>query len=146
MTRPRRLRARLLLSLAAACVAAYTFAGHAAASESRAARALDLPEGRSAPFAVLLQPDVVRYRQIFELQRAGRFDQADKLADALDDPVLLGHVLAERYLHRPRAPPCAPPGAGGPPPPPPPPPPIAAGRPPRPTRGGPPPRAPRLYR
>ena len=100
MTRPRRLRARLLLSLAAACVAAYAFAGHAAASESRAARALDLPEGRSAPFAVLLQPDVVRYRQIFELQRAGRFDQADKLVDALDDPVLLGHVLAERYLHR----------------------------------------------
>ena len=63
MTRPRRLRARLLLSLAAACVAAYAFAGHAAASESRAARALDFPEGRSAPFAVLLQPDVVRYRQ-----------------------------------------------------------------------------------
>ena len=100
MTRPRRLRARLLLSLAAACVATYAFAGHAAASESRAARALDLPQGRSAPFAVLLQPDIVRYRQIFELQRAGRFDQADRLVDTLDDHVLLGHVLAERYLHR----------------------------------------------
>lgn len=48
--------------------------------------------------ATLATADLVRYRELFALQRAGRWDAADRLAARLDDPLLLGHVLAERYL------------------------------------------------
>jgi hypothetical protein len=43
--------------------------------------------------------DIVRYRQIFALQRETRWAEADRLAAGLDDDLLLGHVLAERYVH-----------------------------------------------
>ncbi len=39
-----------------------------------------------------------RYRQIFRLQAVGDFTNADRLISDLDDPILLGHVLAHRYL------------------------------------------------
>jgi len=42
--------------------------------------------------------DADRYRQIFELQRAGRFYEAETDVGWLTDHRLLGHVLAERYL------------------------------------------------
>jgi soluble lytic murein transglycosylase-like protein len=42
--------------------------------------------------------DMVRYRQIFSLQRAARWAEADRLIAELDDDLLLGHVLAGRYL------------------------------------------------
>jgi len=52
--------------------------------------------------ATLPQPlDAVnadRYRQIFRLQAAGDFTNSDRLISDLTDPVLLGHVLADRYL------------------------------------------------
>jgi soluble lytic murein transglycosylase-like protein len=52
--------------------------------------------------ATLPQPlDAVnadRYRQIFRLQEAGDFAGSDRLISDLTDPVLLGHVLADRYL------------------------------------------------
>jgi soluble lytic murein transglycosylase len=52
--------------------------------------------------ATLPQPlDAVnadRYRQIFRLQEAGDFAGADRLIGDLTDPVILGHVLAHRYL------------------------------------------------
>jgi soluble lytic murein transglycosylase len=43
--------------------------------------------------------DVRRYRQIFELQAAGDLAAADRLIAGLGDPILLGHVLWQRYLH-----------------------------------------------
>jgi soluble lytic murein transglycosylase-like protein len=43
--------------------------------------------------------DVERYHRIFELQEDGHWKQADKLIGQLDDPILTGHVLAQRYLH-----------------------------------------------
>lgn len=43
--------------------------------------------------------DVDRYRQIFALQRDGRWVAADRLRARLKNELLLGHVLAERYLH-----------------------------------------------
>jgi soluble lytic murein transglycosylase-like protein len=43
--------------------------------------------------------DIVRYRQIFALQREGRWDEVDRMVNELGDDLLLGHVLAERYLH-----------------------------------------------
>ncbi|HMR32956.1 MAG TPA: lytic transglycosylase domain-containing protein [Geminicoccaceae bacterium] len=43
--------------------------------------------------------DVSQYRMIFALQEKGRFDQADRLIGHLRSRLLMGHVLAQRYLH-----------------------------------------------
>jgi soluble lytic murein transglycosylase-like protein len=48
---------------------------------------------------VLSTADAERYREIFEYQDRGRFADADRLIKALGDNVLMGHVLAQRYLH-----------------------------------------------
>ena len=61
---------------------------------SDAARALN----QSVP-TILSAADAARYREIFRAQRAGDWKAADKLIAALTDPVLLGQVMAERYLH-----------------------------------------------
>ncbi len=47
----------------------------------------------------LTTADAERYRQIFALQTVGDWAGADRLIAGLDDPLLLGHVLAQRYLH-----------------------------------------------
>jgi soluble lytic murein transglycosylase-like protein len=58
------------------------------------------PEPRAEPDAgVLSAADVARYRRIFRAQQRGRWQTADSLIAALEDETLLGHVLAERYLH-----------------------------------------------
>jgi soluble lytic murein transglycosylase-like protein len=49
--------------------------------------------------APLTAADVVRYRNIFNLQAKGRWRAADREIRALEDPLLLGHLLAQRYLH-----------------------------------------------
>ena len=66
--------------------------------------ALHAPEpGSSAPARVRPGPldagDVKRYRDIFRLQGAGDLAAADRLIAGLGDPVLLGHLLWQRYLH-----------------------------------------------
>ncbi len=43
--------------------------------------------------------DARRYREIFALQTEGDWPAADKLIEQLDEKLLLGHVLAGRYLH-----------------------------------------------
>lgn len=48
---------------------------------------------------VLSPADAERYREIFEYQDRGRFADADRLIHALKDRLLMGHVLAQRYLH-----------------------------------------------
>lgn len=53
---------------------------------------LDLPR-------VLGNADARRYHDIFELQESSRWAKADRLIRRLDDRVLMGHVLAQRYLH-----------------------------------------------
>lgn len=50
--------------------------------------------------AGLASADLARYRTLFALQRAGQWADAEALLGALQDDVLLGHVLAERYLDR----------------------------------------------
>ncbi len=47
----------------------------------------------------LRQEDVDRYQQIFELQEDGYWKKADKLIKQLNDRILMGHVMAQRYLH-----------------------------------------------
>jgi soluble lytic murein transglycosylase len=43
--------------------------------------------------------DVALYRQIFALQERAEWEAADGLIAQLNDPVLLGHVLYQRYMH-----------------------------------------------
>jgi len=49
---------------------------------------------------VLSQSDAETYRKIFDLQEAARWGEADRLIRSLKDQLLMGHVLAQRYLHR----------------------------------------------
>jgi soluble lytic murein transglycosylase-like protein len=104
---------RRLLPLVAACAAALVIVKHVSGAHAattaaggeragRAAGATQQPpprqQARTAPLAVLGPADVGRYRQAFALQREGRIADADRAVKALDDDVLRGHVLAERYL------------------------------------------------
>lgn len=43
--------------------------------------------------------DAALYRLIFELQSNGRWQDADRLIGRLDNRLLMGHVLAQRFLH-----------------------------------------------
>jgi soluble lytic murein transglycosylase len=47
----------------------------------------------------LSSDDGTRYQKIFDLQELGKWKLADKLIKQLKDPLLLGHVLSQRYLH-----------------------------------------------
>lgn len=48
---------------------------------------------------ILADEDIALYRRIFDLQVGGDWKTADKLIAKLSDRVLLGHVMAQRYLH-----------------------------------------------
>jgi soluble lytic murein transglycosylase len=48
---------------------------------------------------VLSATDISRYRVIFKLQVNGEWRAADKIIKILDDRILMGHVMAQRYLH-----------------------------------------------
>jgi len=63
-----------------------------AAAQSGVTDAADLP-------AVLSASDVPLYREIFSLQKQGKWKAADQRIAKLTDRRLLGHVLAQRYLH-----------------------------------------------
>lgn len=65
---------------------------------------LPLPEARPDPpvedlFSVLSPGDAERYGRIFTVQANGDWGTADRLIGEIDDPILMGHVLAQRYLH-----------------------------------------------
>ena len=47
----------------------------------------------------LSERDAELYEQIFAVQEQGRWDDADRLISRLSDDVLMGHVMAQRYLH-----------------------------------------------
>ena len=47
----------------------------------------------------LSSDDAALYRLIFELQSNGRWADADRLVGRLDNRLLMGHVLAQRFLH-----------------------------------------------
>ena len=54
---------------------------------------------RAALPRILSDGDVVLYRRIFALQVGGQWKAADRLVARLTDPLLMGHVRAQRYLH-----------------------------------------------
>ena len=43
--------------------------------------------------------DIKKYKRIFRLIDQGNFGDADKLISKIDNSILMGHVLAEKYLH-----------------------------------------------
>ncbi len=48
---------------------------------------------------VLSSSDVFFYKQIFALGEAGKWSRVDALIPKLEDGLLLGHAMAQRYLH-----------------------------------------------
>ncbi|MEQ8193195.1 MAG: lytic transglycosylase domain-containing protein, partial [Rhodospirillales bacterium] len=48
---------------------------------------------------ILSAADAERYGQIFAVQESGDWQTADKLIAKLENKTLMGHVLAQRYLH-----------------------------------------------
>jgi len=49
--------------------------------------------------AILSEADRDLYTRIFEIQEAGDWAAADKLIGQISDPVLIGHVQFQRYMH-----------------------------------------------
>lgn len=64
----------------------------AAAPVAVAREAVRLPQ-------VLSEQDAELYARIFEVQNGGDWKTADKLIAKLDDKLLMGHVLYQRYMH-----------------------------------------------
>jgi soluble lytic murein transglycosylase-like protein len=60
-------------------------------------------QGASSPILAMPTPlsdsDEALYRQIFALQKKGRWRKADRSIAKLNNKLLLGHVLGQRYLH-----------------------------------------------
>jgi soluble lytic murein transglycosylase len=54
---------------------------------------------QSAPLPRLARSDIGLYRQIFALQERAEWPAADQLIAQLQDHVLLGYVLYQRYMH-----------------------------------------------
>ena len=49
--------------------------------------------------SVLTEKDAGLYQKIFAVQEKGDWKKADQLIKQLSDPILMGHVKAQRYLH-----------------------------------------------
>ena len=98
---PGRRRLGLVFALlSAASLAAAIPEGRAGAVPGAAAPGdADAPAPERALPAILAAPDIALYGEIFALQRDGRWRDADARIRKLGDGLLLGHVLAQRYLH-----------------------------------------------
>ena len=58
------------------------------------------PSAIAAPtLSVLSEPDKTRYARIFELQEDGNWKSADKEIAAIENDILMGYVLYQRYMH-----------------------------------------------
>ncbi|NVJ99657.1 MAG: lytic transglycosylase domain-containing protein [Alphaproteobacteria bacterium] len=49
--------------------------------------------------AILSGEDINRYRRVFELQDQARWKQADRMIERIENPILMGHVWFQRYMH-----------------------------------------------
>ena len=74
-----------------------------AVAETQEQAALGNPDLGDALSVSLPEPlserDAELYEQIFAVQEQGRWTDADRLISRLNDDVLMGHVIAQRYLH-----------------------------------------------
>lgn len=69
---------------------------HAQALETNA---IEAPPPRPAIDKQVKIPDAVLYENIFALQESAKWGRADRLIKQLDDDILMGHVLYQRYMH-----------------------------------------------
>ncbi|MEM1396247.1 MAG: hypothetical protein AAGH38_02220, partial [Pseudomonadota bacterium] len=56
-------------------------------------------DARAYTPSVLGQADIETYGAIFDLQERGQWAAADKKIKEVEDPVLMGYVLEQRYMH-----------------------------------------------
>ncbi len=70
-----------------------------AQSSAQEAIFVDIFANPEALTGTLSQGDADRYAQIFAFQEDGAWNAADKIIDTIDDPILMGHVLFQRYMH-----------------------------------------------
>lgn len=74
-----------------------------AVADTQEQAALGNPELDDALSVLIPRPlsdrDAELYEQIFSVQEEGRWKDADRLISRLSDDVLIGHVMAQRYLH-----------------------------------------------
>lgn len=91
-----------LMGVAAVPAWAPAWAGDAVQSGAKQTELAALPVmrvGRAELPAVLSAADAEHYQRIFALQEKGVWGKADKEIAKLEDRVLMGHVMAQRYLH-----------------------------------------------
>lgn len=89
---------KLCAAAIALCVAFSPVAFVTSAAEN--ASLVDAREPVSVPVSdQLSEKDARLYERIFDIQEDGEWREADRLIAQLDDKMLLGHVLAQRYLH-----------------------------------------------
>lgn len=93
----------LLAALAVGLLASFLNAGAGLASDNRSIAARPAPgdvDEREVGLPAVLSPaDAAAYRKIFALQSRAAWREADQQIAGLKDRRLLGHVLAQRYLH-----------------------------------------------
>lgn len=98
----RRLSASLVAATLISAALVSSITGTASAAEGETA-ALPLGGAIRAPApeipAILSAADARLYRDIFDLQDSGNWAAADRRIRQLGDRLLMGHVLAQRYLH-----------------------------------------------
>ncbi|MEM1409731.1 MAG: hypothetical protein AAGG79_03170 [Pseudomonadota bacterium] len=87
----------MLMRVFAQTALAFMFAAFAAAAVPAAAFFTEEPAAMGTD--ILSEEDEQLYRTIFTLQRAGKMKEADPLIEKVSDPVLLGYVLEQRYMH-----------------------------------------------
>lgn len=68
------------------------------AAEARIA-SIAPPPARPAKASISELPDAILYKSIFDLQKTGKWQRADRLIRQVDDTTLMGHVLYQRYMH-----------------------------------------------
>ena len=96
---------RVVVSLAAAALFAWTGAAHAQQPKPRPLEtALVGPgtmliPGIGSVEGVLSVADAARYKRVFELQETGDWKAANAIIARIQDRRLMGHVEAQRYLH-----------------------------------------------
>ena len=89
-------RALLVLSSIFLCSSAISGLAYASSQNKDAG---DIVSSVYAAPDILTTADVERYRQIFLLQEKADIDGAAKLVGKLDNELLMGHILSQKYLH-----------------------------------------------
>ena len=92
-------RGRLFPAAALGVALATSLAAGPSLAQSEGAALSGAPDfSRELP-RVLSDADARLYREIFALQESGKWAEADKRSKRLGDKRLMGHLLAQRYLH-----------------------------------------------